>query len=146
MRFPLSLQVDTFWCYVGLMERLSTNFAKDQAGMHLQLAALRQLVQVLDPQLHAFLEARDCLNYFFAFRWLLIHFKREFAFEQVSGWTTGCSRREALCTSIFHCIYTCVSYNQQSIMYVYVSLTSCHNTMVDRIWLHDTSKLHSKGC
>jgi hypothetical protein len=41
------------------------------------------LLQVLDPQLHAFLEARECLNYFFAFRWLLIHFKREFPFDQV---------------------------------------------------------------
>jgi hypothetical protein len=38
---------------------------------------------VLDPQLHAFFEARDCLNYFFAFRWLLIHFKREFDFDRV---------------------------------------------------------------
>lgn len=76
-------QVDAFWCFVGLMERLSSNFSKDQAGMHAQLAALRRLIQVLDPQLHAFLEARDCLNYFFVFRWLLIHFKREFPFDQV---------------------------------------------------------------
>jgi hypothetical protein len=38
---------------------------------------------VLDPQLHAFLEARECLNYFFCFRWLLIHFKREFEFDQI---------------------------------------------------------------
>jgi hypothetical protein len=38
---------------------------------------------VLDPQLHALFEARECLNYFFAFRWLLIHFKREFPFDQV---------------------------------------------------------------
>jgi hypothetical protein len=40
-------------------------------------------MQVLDPQLHSFLEERDCLHYFFAFRWLLIHWKREFSFEQV---------------------------------------------------------------
>jgi hypothetical protein len=40
-------------------------------------------LQVLDPQLHAYFEARDCLNYFFCFRWVLIHFKREFSFEQV---------------------------------------------------------------
>jgi hypothetical protein len=42
-----------------------------------------QTAQVLDPQLHALFEARECLNYFFAFRWLLIHFKREFPFDQV---------------------------------------------------------------
>jgi len=48
-------------------------------------------VQVLDPQLHAFLEERDCLHYFFAFRWLIIHWKREFSFEQVrlDGQTGG---------------------------------------------------------
>jgi hypothetical protein len=40
------LQVDAFWCFVGLMERMGGNFAQDQAGMHTQLAALRQLVQV----------------------------------------------------------------------------------------------------
>lgn len=45
--FNLSwLQVDAFWCFVGLMERMAGNFAQDQAGMHTQLAALRQLVQV----------------------------------------------------------------------------------------------------
>ena len=51
--------------------------------MTAQLGALRNLVQIVDPQLHAFLEARDCLNYFYCYRWLLIHFKREFAFEEV---------------------------------------------------------------
>jgi hypothetical protein len=40
------LQVDAFWCFVGLMELIGGNFAQDQAGMHTQLAALRQLVQV----------------------------------------------------------------------------------------------------
>jgi hypothetical protein len=46
-------------------------------------------MQVLDPQLHAFLEERECLHYFFAFRWLLIHWKREFSFDQVSVWGGG---------------------------------------------------------
>lgn len=42
----LLLQVDTFWCFVSLMERLQYNFDPDQRGMQQQLAALRQLVQV----------------------------------------------------------------------------------------------------
>jgi hypothetical protein len=41
-----ALQVDAFWCFVALMGRLQGNFATDQQGMHKQLAALRQLVQV----------------------------------------------------------------------------------------------------
>lgn len=52
--------------------------------MHGQLLALRKLVQLLDPPLHAFMEAKSCLNYFFCYRWLLIHFKREFAFDEVT--------------------------------------------------------------
>ena len=52
--------------------------------MHSQLLALRKLVQLLDPPMHAFMEAKSCLNYFFCYRWLLIHFKREFAFDEVS--------------------------------------------------------------
>ena len=52
--------------------------------MHGQLLALRKLVQLLDPPMHAFMEAKSCLNYFFCYRWLLIHFKREFSFDEVS--------------------------------------------------------------
>ena len=54
-----------------------------------QLTALRRLVQLLDPPLHAFLQARDSLNLFFCYRWVLIAFKREFGFEEVrsaGGW------------------------------------------------------------
>ena len=51
--------------------------------MHAQLLALRNLVQQLDPPMHAYMEEKSCLNYFFCYRWLLIHFKREFAFEEV---------------------------------------------------------------
>eukprot|EP00193_Tetraselmis_chui_P017368 CAMPEP_0177782312 /NCGR_PEP_ID=MMETSP0491_2-20121128/18382_1 /TAXON_ID=63592 /ORGANISM="Tetraselmis chuii, Strain PLY429" /LENGTH=709 /DNA_ID=CAMNT_0019302567 /DNA_START=173 /DNA_END=2302 /DNA_ORIENTATION=+ len=76
-------EADAFWCFVALMERMQSNFHTDQTGMHSQLLALRQLVALLDPQLHAFLEAKDCLNYFFCFRWVLIQFKREFAFDAV---------------------------------------------------------------
>lgn len=53
-------------------------------AMHSQLLALRKLVQLLDPPMHAFMEAKSCLNYFFCYRWLLIHFKREFTFDEVS--------------------------------------------------------------
>lgn len=76
-------EAEAFWCFAALMDRLEGNFHSDQSGMHSQLLALRKLVQVLDPQLHAFFESKDCLNYFFCFRWVLIHFKREFKFDEV---------------------------------------------------------------
>ena len=51
-------------------------------GMHAQLGALAALVALVDPQLAAFLKAKGADNYFFCYRWLLIHFKRDFAFDE----------------------------------------------------------------
>ncbi|KAK9812377.1 hypothetical protein WJX73_005909 [Symbiochloris irregularis] len=76
-------EADAFWCFAALMERMQVNFQTDGNGMHAQLQALASLVQIVDPTLHCFLKERDCLNYYFCYRWLLIHFKREFPFEQV---------------------------------------------------------------
>lgn len=71
-----SIGID-FSCFLlGLMSHCRS--------MHGQLLALRKLVQLLDPPLHAFMAAKSSLNYFFCYRWLLIHFKREFAFDEVS--------------------------------------------------------------
>lgn len=76
-------EADAFWCFAALMERLQGNFHTDCNGMHAQLQALEELVRLVDPQLHAFFARKDCLNFFFCYRWLLIHFKREFAFDEV---------------------------------------------------------------
>jgi len=51
--------------------------------MKRQLSTLQQLIAVMDPELHAHLEKTGSLNLFFCFRWILISFKREFAFDQV---------------------------------------------------------------
>nr|GMC64442.1 TBC1 domain family member 15-like [Ipomoea batatas] len=73
---------ESFWCFVALMERLGPNFNRDQNGMHSQLFALCKLVELLDSPLHNYFNQKDCLNYFFCFRWILIQFKREFEFEK----------------------------------------------------------------
>ncbi|KAF8654179.1 hypothetical protein AX16_003708 [Volvariella volvacea WC 439] len=73
----------TFWCFVGLMERMKQNFLRDQSGMRNQLMTLQQLIGVMDPELYRHLDKRDGLNLFFCFRWILIHFKREFPFDDV---------------------------------------------------------------
>ena len=72
-----------FWCFVNLMEKMGPNFSNDSSSMNLQLAALERLLQLVDPDLHAFIEAADSSNYFFCYRWLLVHFKREFTFDEV---------------------------------------------------------------
>jgi len=79
-------EAEAFWCFVHLMDKVESNFHIDQRGMHSQLLALHKLLQLLDPQLYAHFKQKDCLNFFFCFRWILILFKREFSFTKVS-WT-----------------------------------------------------------
>jgi len=74
---------EAFWGFAALMERMGANFQEDQQAMHAQLVALRGLLQLVDPQLYAHLEQADALTCIWAFRWLLIHFKRELPYEGV---------------------------------------------------------------
>ncbi|PVD28662.1 hypothetical protein C0Q70_11256 [Pomacea canaliculata] len=76
-------EVDAFWCFAGLMERMCHNFEMDQGGMKSQLADLHKLMQVFDPELCTYLESHDSGNFYFCFRWILIHFKREFHFQEI---------------------------------------------------------------
>ncbi|CAK9821099.1 TBC1 domain family member 15 [Anthophora plagiata] len=71
-------EVDAFWCFVGFMNKVSTNFEMDQAGMKAQLCQLYTLLSTIDPQLAHYLNKHDSGNMFFCFRWLLVLFKREF--------------------------------------------------------------------
>lgn len=50
-----------------------------------QLTLLIELLKTLDPEFYSYLDAKDSGNLFFCFRWLLIWFKREFAFTEVMG-------------------------------------------------------------
>uniref|UniRef100_A0A1B6CAJ1 TBC1 domain family member 15 n=1 Tax=Clastoptera arizonana TaxID=38151 RepID=A0A1B6CAJ1_9HEMI len=75
----MSNEVDAFWCFVGLMDRVCTNFDMDQAGMKKQLAQLQSLLGAAEPELGLYLDQHDSSNMFFCFRWLLVLFKREFS-------------------------------------------------------------------
>ncbi|KAK9366575.1 rab-GTPase-TBC domain-containing protein [Lipomyces kononenkoae] len=72
-----------FWAFVGFMNRMQRNFLRDQSGMHRQLLALDNLVQLMEPQLYTHLEKADSTNFFFMFRMLLVWFKREFKWDDV---------------------------------------------------------------
>lgn len=99
-------EAEAFWCFSALMERMASNFHLDQNGMHSQLLSLRKLVQLLDPPLYDYLRSRDCLNFFFCFRWILIHFKREFAYDNVLRlWEVLWTRH---LSDYFH-LYICVA-------------------------------------
>ncbi|KAG0169620.1 GTPase activating protein [Apophysomyces sp. BC1034] len=72
-----------FWGFVRFMDRVQSNFFTDQSGMHSQLKTLDALIQFMDPPLYKHFEKTETTNLFFCFRWLLVWFKREFAWEDV---------------------------------------------------------------
>ncbi|XP_078036986.1 TBC1 domain family member 15/17 [Augochlora pura] len=76
--FLMDSEVDAFWCFVGFMEKVSTNFEMDQAGMKSQLCQLYNLLSTIDLEFASYLCKHDSGNMFFCFRWLLVLFKREF--------------------------------------------------------------------
>ncbi|XP_021194321.3 TBC1 domain family member 15 isoform X2 [Helicoverpa armigera] len=79
----LGNEVDSFWCFVGFMDKIATNFDMDQAGMKHQLLQLQQLLTFASPELASHLAAKDSGNMYFCFRWLLVWFKREFSHRDI---------------------------------------------------------------
>ncbi|XP_067408259.1 TBC1 domain family member 17 isoform X2 [Emydura macquarii macquarii] len=76
-------EVDAFWCFAGFMELVHHNFEESQESMKRQLGQLGLFLRLLDPPLCDFLDSKESGSLCFCFRWLLIWFKREFAFTEV---------------------------------------------------------------
>ncbi|XP_075974891.1 TBC1 domain family member 15/17 [Anticarsia gemmatalis] len=79
----LTNEVDSFWCFVGFMDKIASNFDMDQAGMKHQLSQLQQLLTFASPALAQHLAQKDSGNMYFCFRWLLVWFKREFSHRDI---------------------------------------------------------------
>ncbi|GBP79556.1 TBC1 domain family member 15 [Eumeta japonica] len=76
-------EVDSFWCFVGFMEKIASNFNMDQADMLSQLAQVHQIISFVCPDFAQYLIQRDSSNMYFCFRWLLVWFKREFSYIDI---------------------------------------------------------------
>lgn len=76
-------EVDAFWCFVGFMNMVFTNFDIDQAGMKTQFAQLRRLLEVANAPLFNYMCSHESDNMYFCFRWLLVWYKRELDNEDV---------------------------------------------------------------
>lgn len=80
-------EVDAFWCFVGFMEMVYTNFDIDQAGMKRQLKDVNQLLAIANPRLYKYFSEHESDNMYMCFRWLLVWFKREFThYDIMSMW------------------------------------------------------------
>eukprot|EP00257_Ricinus_communis_P018376 XP_015577086.1 TBC1 domain family member 15 isoform X1 [Ricinus communis] len=75
-------EADAFWCFERLMRRLRGNFrcTESSVGVETQLSNLASITQVIDPKLHQHLDALGGGDYLFAFRMLMVLFRREFSF------------------------------------------------------------------
>jgi len=78
--FVMKNEVDAFWCFVGFMDRVASNFEFDQGGMKRQLDNLTEILKFIDPVFYNYLDAKESGNLYFCFRWMLIWFKREFSY------------------------------------------------------------------
>ncbi|XVF21549.1 hypothetical protein REPUB_Repub12eG0099400 [Reevesia pubescens] len=78
----LENEADAFWCFERAMRRLRENFrcSATSIGVQSQLGTLSQVIKTVDPKLHQHLENLDGGEYLFAFRMLMVLFRREFSF------------------------------------------------------------------
>uniref|UniRef100_A0A915CGA1 TBC1 domain family member 15 n=2 Tax=Parascaris TaxID=6254 RepID=A0A915CGA1_PARUN len=81
--FVMQNEVDAFWAFVGLMNRIKSNFQMDQLPIKKQLMELRDLLMVVNPKLANYLESHNSDDMYFCFRWVLVSFKREFCFDDI---------------------------------------------------------------
>ncbi|KAI9010621.1 hypothetical protein DFJ74DRAFT_710868 [Hyaloraphidium curvatum] len=136
-------EVEAFWCFVGFMEFVKANFARDQVGMRTQLLDLERLVKFLDPKLHNHLERIDGLNFFFCFRWLLIWFKREFDFTDIMRlWEVLWSRH---LTAHFHLFFAVaiLQWKREELLAckAFDELLKCINELNGKIPMEETLEL-----
>eukprot|EP00730_Choanoeca_flexa_P018858 TRINITY_DN9191_c0_g1_i1.p1 TRINITY_DN9191_c0_g1~~TRINITY_DN9191_c0_g1_i1.p1 ORF type:complete len:1061 (+),score=148.88 TRINITY_DN9191_c0_g1_i1:97-3279(+) len=84
-----------YHCFVKLLVKFEDAFDEAGLGVHLQLDLLRSLVELLLPDVYNVLCAHDLIQMFFAYRWIVLSFKREFALEQICDmWeTVWCDHR-----------------------------------------------------
>lgn len=79
--YVMKNEVDAYWCFVGFMDRVASNFEFDQGGMKRQLDNLTEILKFVDPVFYNYLDAKESGNLYFCFRWMLIWFKREFNYS-----------------------------------------------------------------
>ncbi|XP_074580939.1 rab GTPase-activating protein 22-like [Curcuma longa] len=75
-------EADAFWCFEHLMRRVRGNFKTSSTtiGVRSQLTLLSSIIKTVDPKLHEHIESLDGGEYLFAFRMLMVIFRREFSF------------------------------------------------------------------
>lgn len=81
---------EAFWTFVHLMKRQRGNFLPDSPAISSLMIQTQELIRLLDPLLSDFLSFHsESSKLFFCYRWFLVLFKREFAFDDtLRAWET----------------------------------------------------------
>lgn len=109
---PISIilenEADAFWCFERLMRRVRGNFKSTSTsiGVRAQLTTLSTIMKSVDPKLHEHLENLDGGEYLFAFRMLMVLFRREFSFvDTMYLWEVSCLDKKVIINFISSAYY-----------------------------------------
>jgi len=73
----------TFWCFVHTMEVLGGNFQSDGCALKAQLDRMGHILAVVDPPLSEHMNNIESGHLYCSFRWILVRFRREFAYPNI---------------------------------------------------------------
>lgn len=77
------IDADAFWCFESLLKRVRDNFQMDgPIRVMKQLEAMSKILEVTDADMLKHLVLVGADNFLFAFRMLLVHFRRELSFPE----------------------------------------------------------------
>jgi len=65
-------EVDLFWCFKGLMDKVSTRFNYKQKGLLTSIVKLSKLFNQLDPWFYAQLARTESLHFLYCVRWIQV--------------------------------------------------------------------------
>ena len=65
-----ALEADSYFCVSRLLDAIQDHYTPNHEGIRKKLEKLEQLVERIDPRLHAHLQANEIEYFQFAFRWM----------------------------------------------------------------------------
>ncbi|KAM7352362.1 TBC1 domain family member 16 [Cochliomyia hominivorax] len=123
---------ETFWCFVGLMQRVFFVCTLTDNDIDRNLNFLRELIRVMLPRFYNHLQQHnDAMELLFCHRWLLLCFKREFTEAVVIRMWEACWSNYL--TDYFH-LFLCLA-----IIAVYADDVIAQNLRTDEMLLHFSS-------
>lgn len=123
---------ETFWCFVGLMQRAIFVCTPTDNDIDKNLSYLRELIRLMVPKFHAHLEKHtDSMELLFCHRWILLCFKREFTEPVAIRMWEACWSNYL--TDYFH-LFLCLA-----IIAVYADDVIAQDLRTDEMLLHFSS-------